>query len=171
MLILSAVSIIASVIILLIVARLRRTSGIPAGRVIYIDTSHWIKVEKALFDKELRLTGKPDYLVRNSKEVIPIEVKSGHAPRQPYPWHISQLAAYCLLVHSEYGTRPHQGILRYANRTIAIEFTCELETATRGLIREMQERTSQLQIDRSHHDQNRCIHCGYRSICDQALRI
>ncbi len=171
MLILSVASIIVSVVIFILAARLRHKTGIPAGRVIFTDASQWSKVEKALFDKELRLAGKPDYLVRNFKEVIPIEVKSGHAPHQPSPWHISQLAAYCLLVESQYGTRPHQGILRYADRTIAIEFTPALETATRKVIKEMQDRTSQPQVNRSHQDQNRCIYCGYRSICDQALRI
>ncbi len=171
MLYISISLILIAFIIFYIAGRMRRKAGIPSGRMIYIDSNQWIKVDKPLFDKRLRLTGKPDYLVRQGKQVIPIEVKSGRAPGQPHPWHISQLAAYGMLVEAEYGTRPDYGILHYANRTLAIDFTPTLETSTVAIIQEMQKRTSQIQIDRSHHDQNRCIHCGYRSMCDQALRI
>jgi CRISPR-associated exonuclease Cas4 len=163
--------IIFAVVVFYLAARLRRKAGIPAGRIVYVDASQWNKVEKPLYDRELRLTGKPDYLVQQGKQVIPIEVKSGHAPPQAHEWHISQLAAYCILVEREYGTRPAHGFLHYADRTLEIDFTPLLETSTLAIIQEMQKRTSQIQIDRSHHDQNRCIYCGYRSICDQALRI
>jgi len=43
--------------------RQRRATGLPSGRVIYTDTRAWGKVEKPLFDKDLGLTGKPDYLI------------------------------------------------------------------------------------------------------------
>ena len=171
MLYLSIISIILAVILFLLALRQRRNAGLPSGRVIYVDTNQWMRVEKPLFDKVLRLTGKPDYLVRQGKQVIPIEVKSGHAPRDPHPWHVSQLAAYCLLVENEFASRPAHGILRYSDRTLEIGFTPALEKSTISIIQEMQARASQLQIERSHHDQNRCLHCGYRSVCDQALRI
>jgi CRISPR-associated exonuclease Cas4 len=164
-------SLILAIMLFLLALWQRRKAGIPSGRVIYADTSHWMKVEKPLFDKHLRLTGKPDYLVKYAAQVIPVEVKSGHSPREPRAWHVSQLAAYCLLVDSEFGNRPAHGILHYADRTLEIDFTPRLENATLSLIAEMQSRASHLQIDRSHHDQNRCLHCGYHSTCDQALRI
>ena len=143
----------------------------PTGRVIYTDSSKWGKVEKPLYDPVLRLTGRPDYLVRHGKQVIPIEVKSSKAPFEPHEWHLYQLAAYCMLVEHEYRSRPPHGILHYSNRTIALDFTPALEAATRATIHEMQMRASQIQVERSHHDQYRCLHCGYRSVCDQALRI
>jgi CRISPR-associated exonuclease Cas4 len=152
-------------------SRQRLHSGIPAGRIIYTDTSQWGKVEKPLFDPQLRLTGRPDYLVKQKEQIIPIEVKSRQAPQVPYDSHIYQLAAYCLLVKREYGTRPSYGIIHYANRNFAIDFTTTLEKSTQATIREMQGRTDESQVDRSHHDAKRCQHCGYRSLCDQALRI
>jgi CRISPR-associated exonuclease Cas4 len=170
-LILSISSIITALMIFLLTARQRRKAGIPAGRVIYIDSSQWKKVEKPLIDKELHLTGKPDYLVRQGRQVIPVEVKSGHAPPQPHPWHISQLMAYCMLVENAYGTRPGHGVLHYVDQTLALDFTPALEASTLAMIREMQGRSSQVQIERSHHDQYRCLHCGYKSICDRALEI
>ena len=171
MLYLAAAFIIVAIILFIIAARQRRKIGIPSGRVIFTDTNKWGKVETPLYDPELRLTGKPDYLVRKGNLVIPIEVKSGQAHQQPAEWHIYQLAAYCLLVEYKYGIRPTHGMINYPNRTFAVDFTKDLEETTKDIIHTMQERTSQIQVDRSHQEQRRCHHCGYRSVCDQALRI
>lgn len=160
-----------AVVLFVLASYQRRRSGIPSGRVIYTDASQWNKVEKPLFDPDLRLTGKPDYLVRQGKQVIPIEVKSGRAPKVPYDSHIYQLGAYCILVEGEYGVRPRQGILHYPEKSFAIDFSAELENSVRTAIQEMQGRTCHAQVERSHTEPNRCQHCGYRSICDQALRI
>jgi CRISPR-associated exonuclease Cas4 len=160
-----------AVVLFFLSARQRRQAGLPGGRVIYIDTNQWGKVEKPLYDPKLRLTGKPDYLIRQGRLVIPIEVKSRQAPQVPYDSHIYQLAAYCLLVEREYETRPTHGIIHYANKDFAIYFTAELEESVERIIREMHGRTDHSQMDRSHQDGKRCLHCGYRSICDQALRI
>ena len=160
-----------AVILFVLAARQKRQAGIPGGRLIYIDTKQWGKVEKTLYDPNLRLTGKPDYLVSQGKQVIPVEVKSRQAPAIPFDSHIFQLAVYCILVEHEYGTRPTHGIIHYANKNFAIDFTTELEESIQALIREMQRRTSRSQVDRSHQDCKRCQHCGYRSICDQSLRI
>lgn len=155
----------------LLAARQRRHAGIPGGRVIYIDTQQWGKVEKPLYDPVLRLTGKPDYLVRQGKQVIPVEVKSRRAPAIPYDSHIYQLAAYCMLVEHEYGTRPTHGIIHYANKNFAVDFSPQLEVSIQEIIHEMQGRSNHAQVDRSHQDGKRCLHCGYHSLCDQALRI
>lgn len=171
MLYLTVLFLIIATILFFAAATIRRKTGIPTGRVIYSDTKNWGKVEKPLYDPELRLTGKPDYLVRTGKQIVPVEVKSGRAPHEPREWHVYQLAAYCLLVGHEHGTRPSYGILSYNNRTFAIDFTNRLEATVVETIQTMQRRTSQIQIDRSHHEQMRCLHCGYRSVCDQALRI
>ncbi len=61
-------------------ARQRRASGLPAGKILYQDTGLWHKVEKPLFDPQLNLTGKPDYLVEQDGVWIPVEVKSRPAP-------------------------------------------------------------------------------------------
>jgi CRISPR-associated exonuclease Cas4 len=170
-LVLSIIFLVVAVFLFILAYRQRRQAGIPSGRVILTDASQWGKVERPLYDPGLRLTGKPDYLVRQGSQVIPVEVKSGKAPQSPYDSHIYQLAAYCLLVEHEYGTRPTHGILHYSNRTFAIDFTSALEGSIQAIIREMQARTNRTHVDRSHQDGKRCLHCGYRSICDQALRI
>ncbi len=163
--------VVLAIVFFLLSSRQRRQAGIPAGRVIYTDTSQWGKVEKPLYDPERRLAGKPDYLVKHANQVIPVEVKSRRAPRAPHDSHIYQLAAYCLLVAHEYGMRPSHGILHYADKTFAIDFTAELEDSVQGVIDEMQAITARSRVDRSHEDGRRCQNCGYRSVCDQSLRI
>ena len=95
-----------AIVFFVLASRQRQKAGIPAGRVIYTDASQWGKVEKPLYDPVLRITGKPDYLVKVGDQVIPVEVKSRRAPRAPHDSHIYQLATYCLLVKHEFGTRP-----------------------------------------------------------------
>jgi len=153
-----------------LVARQKRRSGIPAGRLIYTDTSRWSKVEKPLYNPEYQLTGKPDYLVDQGDQVVPVEVKSRRAPQAPFDSHIYQLAAYCLLVEHTFGSRPAQGYIHYSNRTFAIDYTPTLEATIKKTIQEMQAVSTRTQLNRSHENSGSCLHCGYRSVCDQSLR-
>ncbi|MBN1305737.1 MAG: CRISPR-associated protein Cas4 [Anaerolineales bacterium] len=149
--------------------RQQKKAGLPGGRVVYSDTRSWGKVEKPLYDRELQLTGKPDYLVEKNGVVLPVEVKSGRAPGAPYDSHIYQVAAYCLLVERTYGKRPPYGLLHYANRDFAIEYTRELETALLELLTDMRRDEYRSQVGRSHEQAARCRGCGYRHVCDQQV--
>ena len=151
-------------------SRQRQGSGLPGGRIIYEDTRGWGRVEKPLYDPELELTGKPDYLVEQGGRIIPVEVKSGRAPAAgPYDTHIFQLAAYCLLVERCLGKRPSHGILHYANRTYAIDFTPALETALLDILAQMRIQEKRGDPARSHDQAARCVRCGYNQICNQRL--
>jgi len=150
-------------------ARQRRSSGLPGGRIIYVDTNQWTKVEKPLYDPELNLTGKPDYVVRSGDTYIPVEVKSSRIYQRPYESHLYQLAAYCLLVERTYGNRPEYGILHYKDKTYAIDFTPQLKGALLDLLAEMRSCWESQDVDRSHNARKRCASCSYRSVCDQAL--
>lgn len=149
--------------------RQRKASGLPGGEVIYTDTSAWRPVEKPLYDSKLDLAGRPDYLIRQGNEIIPVEVKSARVFQSPYDSHIFQLAAYCYLVHRNYNVRPPHGILHYPNRTYRIEYTPELEASLIALVGEMRTKGHLRKINRSHHSAQRCQRCGYRSSCDQHL--
>lgn len=148
----------------------RRKSGLPAGKIIYADTSNWISVDKSLYDPELRLTGKPDYLVENGKDLIPVEVKSSNVKKVPYDSHIYQLAAYCLLVQKVYDKRPPYGILHYPDLTFTVDYTEEIELTTLRVLERMRSLSRNSVIDRSHESKACCLKCSYRYICDQALK-
>jgi CRISPR-associated exonuclease Cas4 len=146
-----------------------QSAGLPGGRVIYSDTQKWGAVKEPFYDSELGLAGKPDYLVEQGKEIIPVEVKSSHAPYGPYDAHILQLAVYCLLVQRHFHKRPSHGILHYSDRTYRIDYTVELEQATRATIADIREREHQREIHRSHETPGRCRGCGYRFTCQEKL--
>lgn len=158
-----------ALLLIFISGRQRRLAGLPGGRVIYTDTRAWGKVEKPLYDPELSLTGKPDYLVEKDGLIIPVEVKTGRTPAAPYDSHIFQVAAYCLLVEKTYGKRPTHGIIHYPGRDFAIDYTPELESALLDLLAGIRVDEHRSQVHRSHEDKFRCQRCGFRAACDQGL--
>jgi CRISPR-associated exonuclease Cas4 len=173
MLPLAVLLILLSVVLFWLATRQQKSAGLPAGRVIYADTSRWAALEKPLYDALLGLTGKPDYLVEavelEGEPIIPVEVKSRHAGQAPYDSHIYQLAAYCLLVERQLGRRPPYGILKYPDQVFSIDFTPALETALRDTLEAMRSAERSKGAARSHNSPPRCARCGYRGVCDQNL--
>jgi CRISPR-associated exonuclease Cas4 len=169
MLTLAFLALILALVLLWQANRRQKAIGLPAGRVIYVDTRNWGPAEQPLYDAELGLVGKPDYLVETGGQVIPVEVKSSPVTTAPYDAHIFQLAAYCLLVQRHYGKRPAYGILHYPNRTFAIDYTAQLEAQLLKLLEEMHAQERRKEIPRSHESAARCSRCGFRNICDQRL--
>ena len=169
MLILALFIFVLALVLLWQASRSQRAIGLPAGRVIYADTRSWGPVEQPLYDAELGLVGKPDYLVETGGQVIPVEVKSSPVTTAPYDAHVFQLAAYCLLVQRHYGKRPAYGILHYPNRTFAIDYTAQLEQQLFQLLEEMHTQERRKDVPRSHESAARCSRCGFRATCDQRL--
>ena len=176
-------AILVLVLILLILAillfwqasRKRKAIGLPGGRIIYSDTQSWNAVKEPLYDPDLGLTGKPDYLVEKNGETIPVEVKSRRLPSAPYDSHILQLAAYCLLVQRRLGKRPAYGIIHYTDgykdsKSFAVDYTSALEDAIYDILADIRKCDARKSVDRSHESPELCAHCGYRSSCDQRLR-
>ncbi|HOJ01406.1 MAG TPA: CRISPR-associated protein Cas4 [Anaerolineaceae bacterium] len=164
----SAVLVIA-ILILVSSANRRKSLGLPSGTIVYSDPGILGKVDKPLYDAELGLTGKPDYVVERRGRLIPVEVKSGWAPEKPYDSHIMQLASYCWLLERNFRKRPPYGILKYKNRTFAIRYTDELRQNVIDLVDEIRSQKEYGEPDRSHENPNRCERCGFRFDCDQRL--
>jgi CRISPR-associated exonuclease Cas4 len=156
--------------VLLVSRRVRQSTGLPQGRVIYTDTGAWQRNEQALYSRLHRIAGKPDYLVQQGERIVPVEVKSSKAPAQPREGHVLQLAAYCLLVQENLHTRPEYGIIQYADRQFAIPYSAELEAELLRAVAEMRAGAAQPQgPQRSHEDVRRCATCGVRDACDERL--
>jgi CRISPR-associated exonuclease Cas4 len=156
-------------LVLIVLARRGRArAGLPSGEVVYSDT--WRRVERPLVSRRLGLTGKPDYLVEEDGEVIPVEVKSGPAPAGgPRDSHIYRMAAYCLLAAEQTGRRPRRGFIRYADRGFSVDFTDDLEQETLALLDDMRAGLEAEDVHRSHDSAARCRGCGYCEVCDEAL--
>ena len=153
--------------------RTHQATGLPAGRVVYTDmgnTQAWGRLEKPLFSPRLQLTGKPDYLVREGAATIPVEVKSGRAPAHgAHASHIYQLAAYCALVAEAYDQRPSHGLIKYADKTLAIDFTPQLEAGLMELLDEIRAEGEVDEVARSHSSAARCRACGFREVCGEEV--
>jgi CRISPR-associated exonuclease Cas4 len=169
MLYVSLVLIILAIVFLWQSSRQRKQIGLPGGRVIYTDTRAWGKLEQPLTDRELGLTGKPDYLVERDGMIVPVEVKTGRTPSAPYDSHIFQVAAYCLLVERTYGKRPPYGIIHYPDRDFAVDYTAELESSLLDQLADIKRDEVRSNVLRSHEDPARCRGCGFRKVCDQSL--
>lgn len=150
-------------------SRLRRHTGLPAGRVIYTDTRAWQECPKPLYAASANLAGKPDYLIKRWGYVIPVEVKTCRAPVEPYRSHVLQLAAYCLLVEEVYGHRPPYGVIHYPERTFSIRYTQALQDELLDTLEWMREDYTATDVARSHNDALRCRYCGFAEYCDQQL--
>jgi CRISPR-associated exonuclease Cas4 len=167
LLVLAAVLVVLALAALWSSGRQRKAAGMPDGRVVAADTNGWKQMEKALYDAETGLTGRPDYVIEQGGVLIPVEVKSSWAPPTPHDSHVFQLAAYCLLIEQSTQARPPYGVLHYRNRTFEIDYTPELESQLRALLAEI--RGQRGAANRSHSEAARCEHCGFRTACDQKL--
>lgn len=149
---------------------LRASSGVPTGDIISTDTRGWGQVDRPLVSRRLGLTGKPDYLVRERGELVPVEVKSAAAPAGgAHPAHVYQLAAYCALVAEAYGQRPAYGLIKYRDRVVRVPYTAALERELGVLVAQMRAGLASSAMARSHDHAARCRGCGLREACDQAL--
>lgn len=156
--------------LLLLSRRWQRQSGLPDGSVIYADDGYWFRNSDVLTDHELRLAGKPDYLVEQENGlIIPVEIKSGRAPQIPWPGHVLQLMAYCRLVEANYGVRPSHGILQYGDRAFSVDYTPTLEQDLLDTLEEMRADREANDVVRDHDDARRCVSCGYRDRCEDRL--
>jgi CRISPR-associated exonuclease Cas4 len=150
--------------------RTRSAAGLPAGQIIYADTSRWQRAERPLFSRQHQLTGKPDYLVREGRAIIPVEVKSSRAPTDgPRQGHILQLAAYCVLVEEAERVRPAYGIVKYADRAFHVDNTAELRRTLFATLEVMRRDLARGESRRNHSDPARCRRCGVRAACDERL--
>ena len=148
----------------------RNRSGLPAGAVIYQEMDGPGFESETIYSPSLGLAGRPDYLLEDEDgSVVPVEVKSGRAPQEPYDGHVLQLAAYCLLVEEAYGIRPSYGILQYRDGAFTVDFTYELEADLLDLLEVMREDALANEVARDHEDPARCANCGFLSYCDHRL--
>lgn len=160
---------IAAVALWLLARRGREAAGLPSGEVVYVDTGAWQRSERPMFSNTYQLTGKPDYLVREGRSVIPVEVKSRAAPTAPYLSHVMQLAAYCLLVEDVLGSPAPYGFVHYRDKTFKVEFTQALRAELLQLLKEMRNAQGARDVHRSHASAQRCARCGFQEVCGERL--
>ena len=143
----------------------QKTQHIQPGVITYSDLN---VPANPMFSKRLHLTGKPDYIVKQRGNYIPIEVKSGQY-RQPPTYHILQLAAYCHLIEETYQCFVPHGILVYPDNHFTIPFDPTLRFHLESTIRSMRNSMKKGSSMRNHNDPKRCRHCSMKTQCKENL--
>ena len=106
------------------IALRRRAVDRRLGTLVAIDAGR----PATLRSERYRLVGRPDALRRRPDgRLVPIELKHRPLPpRGPYPSHLVQLGAYCLLVEETTGVAPPFGVLRYRDGEVEVPFDATL---------------------------------------------
>lgn len=159
--------ILAGIALLLLTQQRRTALSLPTGKLIYQDAPD--RRGEMLFSQTMKLSGRPDALVREGSMIIPVELKTGRTPKAPYAGHIMQLAAYCHLVEQKYNVRPTHGIIRYDEGEFSIEYTADLEWKLEQLVQEMHLQRDQNEIHRDHNHKSKCDACSFWNNCSERL--
>ena len=148
---------------LMLAARwLRQRTRLPAGSLLASDAG--TEPGRLLVSSRYGLQGRPDYLIRQGRQVIPVELKPGQA--QAYPSAIMQLMAYCLLVEEHHG-RPSHGLLVPRDGAQPIAYTDARRAELLAMLATM--RAAPLVPPRDHQQAARCRACRFAPICSEAL--
>lgn len=159
----------AGAVLLALAWRQWRASGLPVARIVATDMRGWRRPEKPYYSAAWGLAGRPDYVLSHRGTLIPVEVKGGRTPREPYEGHVLQLGAYCLLLEEAEGRAPPYGLLRYPEATFRIPFDERLRRRVAEVLAEMRAAEARGGIARGHWEPSRCRACGYWDVCDQRL--
>lgn len=155
---------------LVVAQRIGRNVGIPWSHDIHADGDGSLPTVPLMVDHTLGLIGKPDYIIRRGRDIIPVEVKPLRRAKRPYESDIYQLLAYCILIEQTYGKRPPYALLRYANHTFRIDYDDDVEAEVRDIIAQMHEAQYQAdEVARNHQSVTRCRGCGFWQQCSQSL--
>ena len=165
------VALIAAVLAWLAGRRLLEHTGLPVRNILYADVGSTFPQTGPLTSQRYGLSGKPDYLVRLTEGIAPIEVKSCRAPAsgRPYEGHIFQLAAYCLLVEDVFGAHVPHGLVNYEDRSIQVDFTPSLRASLLELLNEMRAAKGGEELHIDHNRPGKCRSCGFRTVCGESL--
>jgi CRISPR-associated exonuclease Cas4 len=164
--------ILISIVLLLVAWLMRRQAQRQigdslSGRIVYTDTG---RNDEILTSDRFNLTGRPDYILQDHGEFIPVERKSRPLnSRGTYDSERLQLAAYCLLVEERYGRPVRHGRLQYPNGSLDIPFDEALRAQLLLTLSEIQHHRGVPDVSRNHHSPARCRGCGFRERCTDAL--
>lgn len=98
---------------------------------------------KILYAQNYNLQGKPDYIYRKwfSRQLLPVEIKSGKIGLEPFPrkGDFLQLCAYFLIIEEVYGKKPKYGRLVYSDFTFIIRNKKSLRKEILSIVAEMEQ--------------------------------
>ncbi len=142
----------------------RRRRDRRLGSLVAIDAGR----PETLRSERYRLVGRPDILRRAADgTVVPIELKHRPAPaRGPFPSHVVQVWAYCLLVEETTGRAPPFGVVRYTDREVRVPWGAGARAELLAIARAVRSRYD----GRATPSPGRCRRCAWAARCDVRAR-
>ena len=119
------------------------------------------------------LAGRPDYLIKEGNQRIPVEVKTGRRPKAPFFSHVLQIGAYCLLSEETFTQKPPHGQIRYGfdSDPHEVKWDSDLKILVTEKIEEMNDiLKGNMEAHRNHKRVGKCNNCSRRKGCPERLR-
>jgi len=138
------------------------------GRELWEKLTPKIESELKITSEKLGLKGIIDQIEHYKEGFVPLELKTGKAPREGvWPGHKIQLIAYALLLEEKFNTRIKEGFVHYLDtkekRHIPINPFMRLEV--KELIQKVNSLINSDKIPNFEKNQNKCIKCGLKEDC------
>jgi len=127
-----------------------------------------IKSEYKVAAEDLGITGKVDQVLVYPDSVVPIEIKSGRAPKEgAWENHKIQLAAYALLLENTFKVSIPAGYVKYIdeNASRRIEINAFLKDQVKELIKNVYALLKSKKLPKKCDNLNKCEKCGLKNIC------
>jgi CRISPR-associated exonuclease Cas4 len=127
-------------------------------------------MEPLLVDVARRLRGRPDYLLRHRKGLIPVELKPLRTSRSLYESDRLQIATYLMLVKAANpdASVPY-GVVRYKDTTFRVYLTEELEARCLVIADQVRAAKRATVVHRTHNVPAKCRACSHRTTCGESL--
>ena len=125
-----------------------------------------------LKSSKYNLAGRPDYIINEGNQRIPVEVKTGRRPRAPFFSHVLQIGAYCLLSEEEFNQKPKYGQIRYGfdSEPHKVNWDAKLRRIVLEKLDEMNDiNTGKMEAHRNHKRFGKCNSCSRRKNCPERL--
>jgi CRISPR/Cas system-associated exonuclease Cas4 (RecB family) len=138
------------------------------GDTLWEELSPKIKSEYRLTSEALQLSGTVDAVEIYPDHVVPVELKSGKAPREGiWPGHQIELASYMLLLEERFGMPVSHGRVRYVDESVMREvimnpFLKQKVLDTRDAVQRLFD---EAKIPPVIANEKKCISCGQRTAC------
>ena len=122
---------------------------------------------------KFNLAGRPDYLIKDGEQRIPVEVKTGRRPKAPFFSHVLQIGAYCLLSEETFTEKPSHGQIRYGfeNEPHEVKWDSDLKILVNEKLEEMNDiLKGRMEAHRNHKRVGKCNNCSRRKGCPERLK-
>lgn len=127
-----------------------------------------IESEFYVVSEKLGLKGIIDAIERYDDILVPIELKTGSAPREGvWPGHQLQLGAYLLMLSEKAGKEIDKGYIRYLDISDSRQIVMNpfLKMKIEDLVKKVNECLTSSELPDFCGSENKCRSCGLRNIC------